>query len=242
MKKIIKSLLCALLVGALAGPSWMYGAASGHYTDLLPVGAASDTTVISNGSGWSLTTLPPTQTFGDALSRIPTVVYQLYSSTAIANTTNVSTFTALSSVNSVGSVTFPASWVQVGRSIRVFTEGYYSTTGTPNWTWDIYLGTMSVLTTGAIAAPTTQTKQRFSAIATVTIASTTAASQVNAVYDINVSSGNYNTPVLNFSTATMSAVTVDWNVTLQVYPHFTWGTANASNSLNITNCWVEFLN
>src|SRR5690348_18406322 len=73
MKKTLRLMVASLMVGFLAGPQiamQAFAAASGNYTDLLPIGAAGNTTVISNGSGWSLTTLPPTQTFGDSLSRL----------------------------------------------------------------------------------------------------------------------------------------------------------------------------
>src|SRR4051812_19969282 len=108
-----------------------WAAASGNYTDLLPIGAAANTTVISNGSGWSLTTLAPSQTFGDALSRAPFTAYQLYVTSTVAGTTLASNIVSLGGAFNVGSSTFPASWISAGRSIRFTAKGRYSTTGAP---------------------------------------------------------------------------------------------------------------
>jgi hypothetical protein len=243
MKKTLKTIVAAIVAGMIAGPSWMYGAASGHYTDLLPVGAAGDTTVISNGSGWSLTTLPPTYTMGDSLSRIVDTIYQLGTSTAIATTDAVSTFTALVGINKAGTAAFPASWVAVGRSIRITTKGRYSTAATaPTWTWEVAIGTNSVMTTGAVTAPGNQTDQSFSAIALLTISTTATTSTINGTYDIMIGSAASTRAMLNYSTSTASAASVDLNSQLTINPHFTWGTSSASNSLTVINCVVELLN
>lgn len=242
MKKTIKAMLTGLVVGLLAGPQWGYAAASGNYTDLLPVGAAGNTTVISNGSGWSLTTLPPTQTFGDSLSRVVNTPFQVYTSSVIANTTVVSTFTALVGQSAVGSTTFPASWVASGRSIRFTSCGIYGTTSTPNWTWAVLLGTTTVLNTGAVAAPLTQTGGWYKAEALLTISTTGASGTVNGTYNILVSSGGIGGTVISYSTYTAAAVAVDLTSQLTVNPTFKWGTANTSNTITVNNATVEFLN
>jgi hypothetical protein len=222
-------------------PQYAFAAASGNYTDLLPIGAAGNTTVISNGSGWSLTTLPPTQTFGDALSRVVTTVYQSTAPATIANSTTVSTFTALGQGN-VGSTTFPATWVATGRSIRVTVDGKYGTTGAPTWKWDLKLGTTTILTTGAATAVANQTGQFFRAIGLLTIGATGASGNCNAHWDIKVSSGSMGSAALDFSTSTVSAVSVDLTSQLVVNPVFTWGTQSNSNTITANNVTVEFLN
>ena len=221
----------------------LYGAASGNYTDLLPIGAASDTTVISRGSGWALATLPTSNTFGDALSRLNYTAYQATATATIAASATVSTITALSQGN-VGSTTFPASWVATGRSIRVSAYGVYaSTTAAETWKWDLVIGTMSVLTTGAVTVPVGQTNQTFRAIGVITIAATGAAGTANAHWDIAVSSGGtMGTPLISFSTSTALAQSVDWTSQLVVRPRFTWGSATAGNSIRFNNIYVEFLN
>lgn len=241
MKKVYKSWLIAIIAGLLAGPQFtpsIFAAASGNYTDLLPIGAAGNTTVISNGSGWSLTTLPPTQTFGDSLSRVIDTVYQ--STTAvIINTTSVSTMTALSGQGKVGSTTFPATWVASGRTIEVIVEGDYTTSQAgSNWTWGVNLGTTSVLTTGAVAATPGQSSRFVKAHAIITIAGTGNAGTVNSVYEILATSGTLPSTVLSFSTG--STITVDLTSQLTVNPVFNWGTANSS--FTVRNALVKFDN
>lgn len=219
----------------------LYAAASGNYTDLLPIGAASDTTVISRGSGWAVTTLPVTNTFGDSLSRVVDTVYQSTAVATIANTTTISTFTALGQGN-VGSTTFPALWVATGRSIRVTIDGKYGSTGAPTWKWDLKLGTTTILTTGAVTATANQTNQTFRAIGLITIGATGAAGTANAFWDIKVSSGGIGNAPIDFSTATTSAVSIDLTSQLVVNPVFTWGTGSTSNTITANNVTVEFQN
>lgn len=245
MKKTLRVMLAGLLVGLMGGPLTpnVFGAASGNYTDLLPIGAAGNTTVISNGSGWSLTTLAPSQTFGDALSRAPMTVFQALDISTITNNIAVSTLTfSATPGRTVGSTTFPALWVAAGRSIRITNVGKYSTTGTPNWTWGLSLGTTSVLTTGAVASSGFQADQYFKAVGIITISTTGGSGQVNAFYEVQTTSGSVPRTTLSYSTATAVSVTVDLTSQLSVNPTFQWGTASGSNSLFITNSFVEFIN
>lgn len=242
-KKKLLSLLFGylFLLGQMAVPGNVFAAASGNYTDLLPIGAASDTTVISRGSGWALATLPTSQTFGDSLSRLNYTAYQATSTVTIGNSTTVSTFTAQSGQGYVGSTTFPSSWVASGRSMRVSIKGKYSTTAS-NWTWALKLGTTTVLTTGALAAVSSQTDQYFNAVGLITIGGTGNTGTVNASFDIYASSGATPNSVVSYSTTTASAVTVDLTTQLTVNPVFNWGTQASGNTLTANNVVVEFLN
>lgn len=244
MKTTYKTVVTGVLLGFLAaGPQWGFAGTTGaNFTDILPPGGAANTTVISNGTGYNLAVLPPTQTFGDALTRIVDTQFQAVTSTTIANTTTLSTMTAMAGLTGVGSTTFPAGWVAAGRSVRFTARGKYGTTGTPNWTFALFLGTTTVLTTGAVASPASQTNQTWSESCLATIVTTGGAGTVDASCDIFVSSNGINTAVIGFSTTTAAAVTVDLTSQLTVNPVFTWGTANASNTLTINNETVEFLN
>lgn len=219
----------------------VFAAASGNYTDLLPVGAAGNTTVISNGSGWSLTTTAPSQTFGDAISRAPMTVYQSTATGTISNTTAVSTFTALGQGN-VGSRTFPASWIATGRSMRVTVDGTYSTTNQPTWTWALLLGTTTVLNTGAVNSNGGQTNQTFHATGIITVAATGAGGTVNGYWEVITSSASsFATAPIIYSTQAAS-VSVDLTSQVTVNPTFKWGTQSNSNTITANNVLVEFLN
>lgn len=249
MKKVIKNWLIAALVGVMAGPTWLFAAATGNYTDLLPIGAAANTTVISNGTGWSLTTLAPSQTFGDAFSRAPMTVYQSTTAVTLHTSATQSTFTALSGQGFVGSTTFPASWVASGRSIRITARGRYCTGATaPTWNWGVNVGTTTVLQTGAIVAPVLVATHSFTASALLTINATGNAGTISAAYDVyaTTSTSAQNAAnlgnVISFSTSTLSATTVDLTSQLVINPFFTWGTSAAHNRITFTNVLVEFLN
>jgi hypothetical protein len=227
-------------------PQLTYAAASGNYTDLLPIGAAGNTTVISNGSGWSLTTLAPSQTFGDALSRAPMTVYQSTGPATIHTTSAVSTFTAISGQGFVGSTTFPAAWVATGRSIRITGRGRYCTGATgPTWNWGVNIGTTTVLQTGAIAAPVDVDTHTFTASLLLTINATGTSGSISSAFDIfattnSTSNGGIN--IVSYSTTTATAVTLDLTTQLSVNPFVQWGTSAAHNRITFSNVLVEFLN
>lgn len=237
---LIVAVAYLFLLAQSVAPQFAMAAASGNYTDLLPIGAASDTTVISRGSGWAVTTLPTAQTFGDSLSRLNYTAFQATGPVTLASSVVVTTFTVLNGAG-VGSTTFPASWVASGRSIRVTAEGKYGT-GTSNWTWALKLGTTTVLTTGALAAVGSQSDQYFKAVGVMTIGATGNTGNVNASFEILAASGTVPSPIVSFSTTTVSAVTVDLTSQLTVNPTFTWGTSAAANTITFKNVFVEFLN
>lgn len=228
-------------LGSVLVPRPVQASASGNYTDLLPIGAAENTTVISRGTGWALTTLPATQTFGDALSRVVTTVYQSTATTSINATTTVSTFSALSQGN-VGSTTFPADWVATGRSIEVHIRGVYSTPANETGAWTIKLGTTTILNTGALTVHGSQANSSFAASAYLTIGATGTSGTMFGNYDIYLASGSTSSgaTLLSYSTSTISAVTVDLATQLTVNPTFAWGTGNSS--MTVTNVIVKFLN
>lgn len=248
MKKTIRLMASAILVGLLISPQVMWAAASGNYTDLLPIGAAGNTTVISNGSGWSLTTLPPTQTFGDSLSRVTDTVYQSTNIISVANSAAVSTFTAISGQGKVGSTTFPATWVASGRSMRINARGVLSTAaGTRSWTWGLNLGTTTVITSSA-PVPASISSQAFTMSGLITINATGNAGTVMANYDIFLTTSQPGIGVPNvsntvsYSTGTSGVVTVDLTSQLTVNPTFKWGAAAAGDAIQFNSVNVEFLN
>lgn len=244
MKKTLKIMLAAVLVGVFASPQVpiVLGAASGNYTDLLPIGVPSDVTVISRGSGWAVTTLPPTQTFGDALSRVQTTVWQSTGPATINATLTVSTMTALAQGN-VGSTTFPAAWIATGRSIEIRADGTYATpASTSTWRFDVKLGTTSIFNTTLMTIPSNQPVQMFNARAVITIATTGANGTVLGSYIVFASSGASAVAanVISFSTYTNTTAAVDLTSQLTVNPIFVWGAATSSMTIN--NLSVRFLN
>lgn len=236
--------LCLFTSATIQMPMAVFGAASGNYTDLLPIGAAENTTVISRGTGWALTTLPASQTFGDALSRSNYTAYQATGPVTFATTATVSTFTAQSGQGKVGSTTFPYLWVATGRTIRVTVKGFFSSVSAPTWTWAVKLGTTTIVNTGAVAGLSgTATKEPFSAVALMTINATGSSGSISGQYEIRVGSTSFTS--LDYSTYTTTAVSCDLSQTshaLVINPTFKWGTSSGSNSITANNILVEFLN
>lgn len=226
----------------------LFAAASGNYTDLLPIGAAGNTTVISNGSGWSLTTLAPSQTFGDALSRAPMTVYQSTTPTSVNNTTAVTTFTAISGQGKVGSTTFPATWVAAGRSARITARGTYNTiAGNQSWVWGLNIGTTTIINSSTTVTASVAT-QTFSVSGIVTILATGNTGSVIGSYDVlattavaGVGNPGLVSNVISYSTSSVST-TVDLTSQLVVNPFFQWRAATQGNNITFSNVTVEFLN
>ncbi len=241
IRRLFTLALAYLFLGTSVSAPTLYAAASGNYTDLLPIGAAANTTVWSNGSGWSLTTLPPTQTSGDALSRVIDTVYQSTAIATITGVTTVSTFTALGQ-GSVGSTTFPASWVATGRTIEVTVNGLLSTGASETGTWKLLIGTTTILNSGAATLTASQTKDTITAKATITVGTTGGAGTAFGTYAIYLSSGSNTSgaTTISFSTGTNVAVPVDWTSQLAVNPTFTFG--SGLSTYTVTNVAVKFLN
>lgn len=248
MKKTFSSALIGLLIGLCSVPQFVYSAASGNYTDLLPIGAPSDTTVISNGSGYSITTLPPTQTFGDSLSRLVDVVYQSTGTPTVTNTTSeTNIISSVTASAKVGSSTFPIQWAAVGRSIEVVADGYFSTTnsGGTNWTWGIKLGTTSILSSGAVSLTPGQTRSPFHVNALMTMSTVGAGGAVNGYMSVFQSSATASFPTtIMQSTFTTLAVSCDLSNTStgqnSVNPVITL--SNTASSITFNNVQIKFHN
>lgn len=239
------------LVGQMIAPQHALAAASGTYTDLLPIGAAADTTVISRGSGWALTTLAPSQTFGDALSRAPYTAYQSTTAVNVTASTTLSTYTAISGQGKVGSTTFLASWVASGRSFRISARGRLATATAQNnaWQWGLNVGTTTIVTSSASAPSGITSTAAFTVSGVFTIAATGNTGSINGGFDIFATTGTtsaINTAnisnVMSYSTYTASAQTVDLTSQLTINPWFKWESAVQGNNITFTNVLVEFLN
>ncbi len=220
----------------------VYGAASGNYTDLLPIGAPSDTTVISRGSGWAITTLPVTQTFGDSLSRVVDTIYQSTSTGVIANSSATIAITAISTQGFVGSTTFPATWVATGRSFRINAAGNFSNTGTSNWSWSLLIGTMTLVSISSVTTPTTVTNVPFVFTGIVTVGTTGAAGTALGSCTVATSTSANGGNQILYSSATIANTTIDWTTQHSILPNFRWWTNSTSNSITFSNVTVETLN
>lgn len=240
MKKFLKEL------AAVTFASLFFVAQSYAFTDLLPVGAASDTIVVSNGSGWTLQQVPDSwavfrgslggngynTTGGRAYAAgIP---FNLFVSTDIYSvnaTVNVSTWTA--SFAGIGSSALPSLWYAYpGKTLEIKGRGLYSTTAVATtWTWGIYIGTYPVCTITS-TPPANQTNQAWIENGFLTLESTGTASTASFLYSLNVSYASSTlTNLITVSTGSVAAVSgIPFGGAFN--PTFVWSVAGSSIQAN----------
>lgn len=160
----------------------------------------------------------------------------LFVQTASATIANSTTETAISSTG-VGSLTLPANFFIIGRTIRITGRGFHSSTANPNITLKIKFGSTVMLTTGAVQSKNGSTDS-FVISGEITCRTTGASGafmsqgQYLELHTGGAFEGMKNTATVAVDTTTSQTITV----TAQ------WGTANASNTITLTNLTVESLN
>lgn len=160
----------------------------------------------------------------------------LFVQTASATIANSTTETAISSTG-VGSLTLPANFFIIGRTIRITGRGFHSSTANPNITLKIKFGSTVMLTTGAVQSKN-GSSDAFVISGDITCRTTGASGafmsqgQYLELQSTGVLYGMKNTATVAVDTTTTQAITV----TAQ------WGTANAGNTITLTNLTVESLN
>lgn len=249
MKKLIKSLVVGLVIGLTAVPQYnvVFARSYGHYTETLPGPSSINTAVTEgtlywNGTDWGITTVAPAATMGDSISRSGYTAWQSLDISTITNNIAVTTFTALPGTGrSVGSATLPIGWATAGRTIRIVQKGVYSTGVATNWTWQVFLGTTSIMSTGALPAVASQLNKPFTAEALITVSTGGAAGVVNGQYTIFADSGTAPCTVVSYSTFSAANVSVELTGQRAINSTFKWGTALGS-TLIVTNSVIELLN
>lgn len=140
----------------------------------------------------------------------------------------------------LGSLTIPANFLIVGRSLRVKLFGYFGTTGTPTLNIKALLGGSTVCSTGAIATSGTISNRYWEAEIVLTCrtigVSGTVIGQGLFTYDNSTQAGK---AVGLVATAT---TTVNTTGTLALDVTATWGASSASNTITCTNATVEVIN
>lgn len=182
---------------------------------------------------------------------VPASVYMMQ--TAIGAETNTFTTRApitgtLINLGFVGDAaqtagTFPAGALnKVGRVIRCSGGGTMGTTSTPNFTFDIALGTNILATTGSLVtvAVTTPANFWFSTISTVITAGSSGTIQTVGVFNYATATNVTKTwPMANSTPGT--ALSLDLTATQAVSFNATCGTSSSSNRVRLYNFMVEIL-
>lgn len=156
-----------------------------------------------------------------------------FTQTATGTAANTVAETAISSTG-VGTLTLPADFLTVSKTIRIKGAGFHSSTGSPTLNLRVKFGSTSICTTGAHTHHNA-TNGYFEFECTATTRTTGVSGTVFAqgkFYDATdiVPMGNTTTTTINTTTTQAISVTGQWSA------------ASASNTISLTNMTVEVLN
>lgn len=159
--------------------------------------------------------------------------------TQTANATVANTVAETTIIGSgVGSLTLPANFLTVGRTIHFRLWGIYSTdAAAPTLNVNVKLGGTTIMTTTAIAATAAMTNRGLTIHGMITCRTTGATGTVFGQGQCEQNNANTNSQARDMeNTAT---VTVDTTAALTFDITVTWGTANANNTATGTNLVLE---
>jgi len=147
----------------------------------------------------------------------------------IANTTTETTMFG----TGVGSLTLPANFWIVGRTLRIEIHGDFADTGNPTAEVQAYLGSTSCIDSGAITLAGLAGTEEWECVVLMTCRSTGASGTIETVIDweYETSTGSSAIERLNVAGTT---TTIDTTGTLVIDATFQWGTAAAANTLTST--------
>lgn len=156
----------------------------------------------------------------------------LFTATADKTVANTTTQTTLYGTG-VGSLTLPANFLTVGRSLRVKLVGYVEDTLSPTMQVRLKLGSSVVADSGATTITGSGTRI-FQCEGTLTCRSTGASGTViGQIWWLSEDAFSDGWSTTSATTTIDTTATQALDVTLE------WGTANAANTCTITNATVE---
>lgn len=166
---------------------------------------------------------------------------QLNLGTALANSTSLTDISP--GANTAGQAfQFNADTLQVGQSFIIRANGIVSTTGTPNLTLGLYYGGVAgvaLATTGAIATASGLSNQTWKLEADLRVDGVGTSGAIRTIGSV---SGAYSSPALMpASSSSANSVTVDTSSTKLLTLGAIWGTASASNSIQVAQFYVLYL-
>jgi len=164
-----------------------------------------------------------------------------YISTATATITNTTTETTLVG-SGVGSLTFPANSLFIGRTIRIQAYGLLSTATVPGTLRiKVKLGSTVILDTTAqtVASALSNFVWKVDAVITVRTVGASGSVMSQSAFEFQASSL---AALLAWSMTNTAAVTLDTTASNALDVTAQWGTADTSNNIRCTNVTVESLN
>ena len=159
-------------------------------------------------------------------------IFAATASTTVANTVTETTLIP----SGVGSLTLPANFFTVGRSIVVRLEGYIAGTASPTVRVRVKLGAVLVIDSG-VQPTSIGSASRFLVDSTLTCRTTGASGAFMGQVQVHARA-----LTLNEGSMTSATVAVDTTGTNVLDVTMTWGAASASNTVTITNAIVQDVN
>lgn len=163
----------------------------------------------------------------------------LFVGTSTVTVANTVTETALTD-GGIGSLTLPANFLTVGKSIRICGAGYHSNNNGDTLRIRIKLGSTTLLDTGA-QGTVASTNDGFQIRAEITCRSTGASGSVMAQGEYKEYSG---TPSAHdtFQLVNTSTTTINTTTSQAISITAQWGTASSGNTISMAVFTVECLN
>lgn len=168
---------------------------------------------------------------GNIKQRSSGILFVKTDSTTVANTATESSLVG----NGVGSITLPTNFLTVGRTLRIRGFGYHSSTGNPTFTIRFKLGSTTVGTVTGTSGNGSNDGFEFDGILTCRTIGSSGTVQAQGSYrelqsnGLIAGGGNTSTTTINTTLSHTIAVTVQW------------GTADAGNTITLTNMVIESL-
>lgn len=159
----------------------------------------------------------------------------LFTQTDTVTVANTVTETTLSGTG-VGSLTIPANFFIIGRTLRIRGFGYHSSTGNPTITLRFKLGSTTIGTVTGASGNGSNDGFEFDGVLTCRTTGASGTIQAQGSYQelqpngLIEGGGNTSTTTINTTTSQTLSITVQW------------GTASASNTISLTNLILESLN
>ena len=167
-------------------------------------------------------------------------MYLAFTQTADRTIANTVTETTLFN-GGIGTLTFPANFWYVGRTVRVTISGDFADTGTPTGDVKIKFGATTLSDSTAIAFTALSGMEQWYLDVLITCRTTgaTGTLETNVIFEYETTTGS--SPIQRYDIAGTSTV-IDTTASGAIDATFQWGTASASNTLTSEIALVEVLN
>lgn len=184
---------------------------------------------------------------GDRISKTGSVAIRefivgcIFTKTTETTITNTTTETSVVGTG-VGTVTLPANFLKVGKTLRITAMGVMNCDLAASLTPKVKLGS-TVIDTGSVAPSmpmvSTPVAWKFEAICTCKTTGASGTLWTQGIFTFFVNSG---TVMQGYGSPNTATVTIDTTAQQAADLTFTWGTASSGNSITCTNLVVEVLN